>query len=134
MCFKRCCCAGTLASDDGWYCDGDNSCLNSKESEDDCGTSISELSGDETSAERTDDGGHVRTDRSPFLMDMQQQLNKCCIRSPVHESNWLNYSNYDVFDCSLDSEHNNFFTCPLGFTYKSNQLVDSLSPVLFKDV
>lgn len=126
----------------GWYRDSDvddNSSLNSKENEDNCCIikSISELNVDETSAAKKGDRSSVRTDQFPFLLDMQQQLNKCCIglRSPVHESNWLNYSNYDVFDCSLDSEHNDLLTsCPFGFTYKSNQLIDSLSPVLFKDI
>jgi len=125
----------------GWYRDSgvdDNNSLSSKESEDNCciSKSISELNVDETSAAKKGDRSTVGTYQFPFLLDMQQQLNKCCIgsRSPVHESNRLNYSNCDVFDCSLDSEHNDLLTLPIGFTYKSNQSINSLSPVLFKDI
>ena len=97
---------------------------------------MTELNLHETGAGGTADGGHVRTDQFPLLLCVQQQSNKCCLRSPVHESHCLNYSNCDVFDCTLDSEHNDLLTCPFGFSYrpKSNQLFDSMSPVLFNDM
>ena len=123
----------------GHYCDADdadNNSLSSKENEDDCSiiASISELNLCETSDGKTGDRGNTRTEQFSYLLYGQQQSNNCCMHSPVHQSNWLNYSNYDVFDCSLDSEQNDLLTYPFAFTYKSNQFVDSLSPVLFKDI
>jgi len=118
--------------------DDDDNSFSSKENEDDCSiiSSMTELNLHETGAGGTADGGHVRTDQFPLLLCVQQQSNKCCLRSPVHESHCLNYSNCDVFDCTLDSEHNDLLTCPFGFSYrpKSNQLFDSMSPVLFNDM
>jgi len=118
----------------GLHCDSndDNNSLSSTKNEDDyrISTSISKLNLHETSVGTTDDRGNVSTDQSSFLLYVQQQSNKYCIRSPDHDSNSLNYSNYDVFD----SELNDLLTCPFGFTCKSNQFVDSSSPILFKDI
>ena len=104
-------------------------CRCSTENEDDFSiiTGISQLNTDRTRDGEANDTARDRSDQCPSLRDVQQQLNKSGVDSPLCDYNWLSYVKCDsISDCSLD-------TCPLGFTYKSNVLLNSSSPDLFKD-